>query len=86
MRKKTYLRLKKKRKILRRQQRKPHDRLWANIKGLTKTNNTDKVSDEFICMCDKGKSVTKRRRGMWYYDSDVKVKKIRIIKLKERAS
>lgn len=86
MRKKTYLRLKKKRKILRRQQRKPHDRLWANIKGLTKTNNTDKVSDEFIAICDKANRVTRRLRAMGYYDSDLKVKKIRIVKLKERAS
>ena len=86
MRKKTYLRLKKKRKILRRQQRKPHDRLWTNIKGLTKINNIDKVSNKFVDICDKANRVTKKLRAMGYYDSDLKSKRIKTIKIKKRAS
>ena len=72
MRKKNYLRLKKSRKIARRKQKKIHDKLWSGVKGLTKDKDIDKISDDFISICDITNEITLRLRRIGYCDTDLK--------------
>lgn len=85
MRKKSYLKLKKRRKQLRRRQRKTHDKLWSNFKGLTKDKDTSKICSEFICICDKTEKVTNKLKSMGYYDNDLKIKRAGVLQIKKRA-